>query len=84
MGTVAGCQVVKGKITRSAICRILRGTEKVFEGKIASLKRFKDDVREVVEGFECGIKLAGHDDIRPGDILEAFTIQKVARKLQKK
>ena len=81
VGTVAGCQVIKGKITRSAICRLLRGTEKIAEGKLASLKRFKDDVREVAEGLECGIALAGTNDYQPGDIIEAIELQQVAQKL---
>jgi len=81
VGTVAGCQVVKGKITRAAVCRLMRGTEKIFEGKIASLKRFKDDAREVAEGMECGIALAGTNDYQPGDLIEAFELQQVAQKL---
>jgi translation initiation factor IF-2 len=54
----------------------------VHDGKLASLKRFKDDVKEVAEGFECGIRLEGRDDIKPGDVLEAYTVQLVPRKLQ--
>ncbi|MBI4314093.1 MAG: translation initiation factor IF-2 [Candidatus Omnitrophica bacterium] len=80
-GSVAGCQVVKGKMIRSAAFRLTRGPEKVFEGKISSLKRFKDDVREVGEGLECGIALQGFNDYQPGDLIEAFEIQQVAQKL---
>ena len=63
-GTVAGCFVVKGKITRSSRVNLVRNGEVIFEGNISSLKRFKDDVREVAEGFECGMTLAGFDNIR--------------------
>ena len=80
-GTVAGCFVTKGKFNRTGSVSLLRNGEELFEGKLSSLKRFKDDVREVAEGFECGIALAGFDDIREGDIIEAFTIEKIARKL---
>jgi translation initiation factor IF-2 len=80
-GTVAGCFVNKGKITRQAAVDLVRNGEMVYEGKISSLKRFKDDIREVAEGFECGIVIAGFDDIREGDIIEAYDIEKIARKL---
>jgi translation initiation factor IF-2 len=80
-GTVAGCFVSKGKITRTSLIGLVRNGEGVFEGKVSSLKRFKDDVREVAEGFECGITLAGFDDLREGDVIEAYDIEKIARKL---
>jgi len=80
-GTVAGCFVVKGKIPRNAEVNLVRNGEVVFEGKISSLKRFKDDVRDVAEGFECGIALSGLEDLKQGDIIEAFEIKKIARKL---
>ncbi len=80
-GSVAGCFVVKGKINRSCSLALVRNGQVVFEGKVSSLKRFKDDVREVLEGFECGITLAGFDDIKEGDIIEAYDIEKIARKL---
>jgi translation initiation factor IF-2 len=80
-GLFAGCQVTKGKIARSAsVCLIRNGVE-VYEGTLSSLKRFKDDVREVEEGFECGMALKGHNDIMEGDVIEAFSIQKIARTL---
>jgi translation initiation factor IF-2 len=60
---------------------LLRNGEPVYEGKLASLKRFKDDVREVQEGFECGVGLSGFEEIREGDVIEAFEIEKIARKL---
>ena len=81
-GTIAGCQVVKGKIVRTGITKLVRDRVMIYEGKIASLKRFKDDVREVAEGFECGIGLAGHDDIKVGDFIEVYQIEKVARRLE--
>ena len=81
VGIVAGCKVVKGQIRRDAIIRVIRGRDRVFEGRIASLKRVKDDVREVQEGNECGIALEGNIDIQSGDLLEAWEIKKVARKL---
>ncbi len=80
-GVIAGCMVIKGKILRSATINLVRDNQVIFEGKIADLKRFKDDVREVAEGFECGISLAGFKDYREGDIIEAYEIQEIARKL---
>jgi translation initiation factor IF-2 len=81
-GTIAGCVVVKGKITRTGVAKLIRSKEVVYEGKIAGLKRFKDDVREVAEGVECGIALERHNDIREGDLIELYTIEKVARRLE--
>jgi translation initiation factor IF-2 len=83
-GTIAGCYVVKGKIPRGAIVKLVRGGKIIYEGKISSLKRFKDDAREVQEGFECGIMLSNHDNIKEGDTIEAFEIQKIARRLETK
>ena len=80
-GMVAGCFVTKGKVLRSNTVSILRNGEIVFEGKISSLKRFKDDVKEVAEGFECGISLGEFQDIKEGDLIEAYEIEKIARKL---
>lgn len=80
-GTIAGCFVVKGKITRGAVCRLIRGKDKIYEGKIGSLKRFKDDVKEVGEGFECGIGLDKFDAINAGDVIDVFELRKTARKL---
>jgi len=80
-GNVAGCFVTKGKINRSCSIDLLRNGEAVFEGKISSLKRFKDDAKEVLDGFECGISLIGFEDVREGDIIEAYDIEKIARKL---
>ncbi|MFH1640575.1 MAG: translation initiation factor IF-2, partial [Candidatus Omnitrophota bacterium] len=80
-GSVAGCFVTKGKISRNVLISVVRNGEVVFEGKLSSLKRFKDDVREVLEGFECGITFAGFEDFKEGDIIEAYDIEKIARKL---
>jgi len=81
VGTVAGCMVVKGAIRRDSTMRVIRGKERLFEGNISSLKRVKDDAREVQEGLECGISLDGHTDLQVGDLLEAWELKKVARKL---
>jgi translation initiation factor IF-2 len=81
IGTIAGCMVTSGVIPRRAKIRVARQGIVVFEGGIASLKHFKDDVREVREGFECGIKLDGYDDIKTGDVFEAFETEKIPRKL---
>ncbi|MBN2453572.1 MAG: translation initiation factor IF-2 [Candidatus Omnitrophica bacterium] len=81
VGTIAGSQVVKGKMVRHGIAKLFRERQVVYTGKIASLKRFKDDVREVAEGVECGIGLSGHDDIKAGDVIEIYSIEKVARRL---
>jgi len=80
-GIVAGCFVTKGKITRHSVINLNRNGTVVFEGKLSSLKRFKDDVRDVSEGFECGMALSGFDDLKEGDIFEAYDIEKIARKL---
>ncbi len=83
-GTVAGCFVTKGKIHRSATVSVVRNGEAVFEGKLSSLKRFKDDVREVLEGFDCGLTVSGFEGLMEGDIIEAYEIEKIARKLEDK
>ncbi len=77
VGVIAGCYVTDGRIPRTAQVRLLRDNVVVFEGKIGSLRRFKDDVSEVKEGFECGIGVAGYNDIKLGDVIEAFTMEKV-------
>lgn len=81
MGTIAGCHVQDGKIVRNNKVRIVRDGLIVFDGAIASLKRFKEDVREVEQGFECGIMLDGFNDIKVGDIIEAYKIVETKRKL---
>lgn len=82
VGTIAGCYVVDGKIQRNAKIRVLRDSAEVYSGRIASLKRFKDDAREVASGFECGIQVENFNDVKIGDILESFTIEQVAAKLE--
>jgi translation initiation factor IF-2 len=81
VGTVAGCYVQSGKITRSDHIRLYRDDKLIFDGKIASLKRLKDDVREVAAGFECGLGLESYDDIHEGDALETYQIIKTKRTL---
>jgi translation initiation factor IF-2 len=73
--TIAGCMVVDGAIRRQAQARLLRGGAPAYDGRLASLKRFKDDAREVTAGLECGIVLEGHNDVAVGDIIEAYVIQ---------
>jgi len=79
IGTIAGCHVVTGSITRQAQARVIRGEDVVWTGKIASLKRFKDDAREVTAGFDCGIQLEDNEDIQVNDLIEAFLVEEVAR-----
>ena len=81
VGTIAGCFVVSGKISRNTPVRLVRDHVVVYEGKIGSLKRFKDDASEVREGFECGIGLENFNDIKVGDYIEAYMIEKIARQL---
>ena len=71
---MAGCAVTEGKVTRQSLIRVIRENVQVFVGKLASLKRFKDDAREVVTGYECGLSIDGFQDIKEGDILEAYDI----------
>jgi translation initiation factor IF-2 len=78
---VAGCMVTTGSVNRSARFRLLRENIVIYTGEIDSLKRVKDDVREVREGFECGIKLKNYNDIAVGDQLEFFEIKEIARTL---
>jgi len=79
IGTIAGCHVVQGKITRTANLRVVREGTIVYDGRIASLKRFKDDVREVASGFECGIGLTNNQDLRPGDVIETYEDREIPR-----
>jgi translation initiation factor IF-2 len=77
-GVIAGCHVLEGVIPRSSNVRLLRDNVVVFEGKISSLRRFKDDASEVRAGFDCGIGIDGYQDIKPGDQIEAFAREEVA------
>jgi len=77
-GVIAGCHVVDGAIPRTAAVRLLRDNRVIYEGKISSLRRFKDDASEVRAGFDCGIGLERFQDFKPGDFIEAFTKEEVA------
>jgi len=77
VGPVAGCYVIEGKVARSGWARIWRGKDLLYEGKIGSLKRFKEDVREVQQGYECGLSVEGFKDWKEGDIIEVYTFEEV-------
>ena len=79
VGTIAGCMVKEGKIIRNAKARLLRDNVVVCETTIPSLRRLKDDVKEVVEGYDCGIGLTNYNDIHEGDVIEAYTMEQVER-----
>ena len=81
LGVIAGCQVMNGKIHRNDKVRLLRDGLPIFTGYIDSLKRNKDDVREVDSGYECGIALDGFNDIEVGDTIEGFKVTEIKRKL---
>jgi translation initiation factor IF-2 len=81
VGAIAGCRVQDGVIRRDAEVKVMRGEEQLFKGKIGSLKRFKDDAREVASGMECGIGLSGFNDFKEGDLIEAFSTEKLAADL---
>jgi translation initiation factor IF-2 len=81
MGMVAGCMVTDGKINRKAHLRVIRDAVQVYEGKVGSLRRFKDDVSEVTNGFECGVMIAGYNDLKTGDVIEAYEVIEEAAKL---
>ncbi|HVS94395.1 MAG TPA: translation initiation factor IF-2 [Mucilaginibacter sp.] len=81
VGTIAGCMVLDGKITRNSKIRIIREGVVIYTGELASLKRFKDDVKEVNAGYECGLNIANYNNIEVGDIVEAYEIVEVKRKL---
>ncbi len=78
---IAGCMVVSGKIERGAKARLVRENTVVHEGDMSSLKRFKEDVKEVAQGFECGIQLSGFNDLREGDLIQVFSLKEVVRRL---
>ena len=80
-GTVAGSMVMDGKLVRNARARLVRDGRVVWEGKIGSLKRFKEDAREVLSGYECGVGLENFNDIKPGDAIESYELETVLRKL---
>jgi translation initiation factor IF-2 len=80
-GTVAGCMVTQGEIVRRGQVRVVRDGVEVYQGELGSLKRFKDDVREVREGFECGLNVANFNDIKVGDLIESYRVEEIARTL---
>ena len=81
LGMIAGCSIKEGKITKNTLLRLRREKEVIYEGKLTSLKRFKDDVNEVVEGFECGIGIEGFKDFNEGDMIEVYEIKEIKRSL---
>jgi translation initiation factor IF-2 len=81
VGKVAGCRVTQGVIKRGCKVRLLRDNVVIHEGDLAQLKRFKDDVKEVREGYECGMALANYNDIQQGDMIECFEMERVAATL---
>jgi translation initiation factor IF-2 len=82
IGTVAGCFVRSGTATRTARVRVIRDGIEIYEGTVASLRRFKEDVREVREGFECGIGIENFNDVKVGDVIEFYRTAEVARTLE--
>lgn len=80
-GTIAGCFVVDGKITRNAQVRLVRDGKIIYTGKLGSLKRFKDDAKEVAQGYECGMSIENYNDVKVGDVIEAFSQESIAREL---
>ncbi len=81
LGTIAGCAVVDGKITRGCQVRLLRDSRVIYTGKLASLRRFKDDAKEVAQGYECGMGIENFNDIKQGDVIEAFMIEMIEQAL---
>ena len=82
IGVVVGCHVLSGKILRNNKIRIIRDDVEIYTGNLASLKRFKDDVKEVATGFECGLQVENYNDLKIGDIIEPFEITHTKRKLE--
>ena len=82
LGVIAGCSVIDGKIFRTSKLRLIREGRVVYEGQLGSLKRFKDDVKEVANGYECGIGIENYNDIKMGDIIEAYTNEEITRTLE--
>jgi translation initiation factor IF-2 len=81
VGTIAGCHVTSGTISRSSNVRVLRDGVIIYEGRIGSLKRFKDDVRDVQSGYECGISIENFNDIKVSDVIEAYQLIETSRTL---
>ena len=81
VGTIAGCIVREGKLQRTAKVRVIRDGIVIYTGELGSLKRFKDDVKEVALGQDCGLNIQGYNDIKVGDVVEAYTIEEIKRTL---
>ncbi len=81
IGMIGGSAVLDGKITRASLCRLIRNDVVIYTGKLGSLRRFKDDVKEVVQGYECGIGIDGYNDLKEGDVIEAFVLEETAATL---
>ena len=81
IGTIAGCMVTTGKITRNSNIRLIRDGIVIYSGKLGSLKRFKDDVKEVTHGYECGMNIDNFNNIEVGDVIEAYEMIEIKRKL---
>jgi translation initiation factor IF-2 len=77
VGTIAGCHVTEGKIERGQLIRILRDSVVLYEGRNSSLRRYKDDVKEVPSGYECGIGVENYNDIKVGDMLESYYLEEI-------
>ena len=82
LGVIAGCSIIEGKVSRSCQLRLVRDGRVIYEGELGSLKRFKEDVKEVAQGYECGMSITAYNDLKAGDIIEAFTKEEVARTLE--
>ena len=78
VGIVAGCSVVEGTMKRSAMARLIRDSVLIYSGKLGSLRRFKDDVREVQQSYECGMSIDGYLDIKVGDVIESYEVEEIA------
>jgi translation initiation factor IF-2 len=80
-GVIAGCYVTSGNITRDAKVRLVRDGIIIYDGRLHSLRRFKDDVKDVASGYECGIGIEGYQDLKEGDVIEAYEVREVARSI---
>ena len=80
VGTIAGCYVTDGKIVRNSEIRVIRDGIVIFESTLASLKRFKDDAKEVAKGYECGLSVEKFNDLKEGGVIESFTMEAIKRK----
>ena len=81
LGTIAGCMVTSGKISRNSGVRVIREENVIFDGKLSSLKRFKDDAKEVAKGYDCGIQIVDFNDVQVGDLIESYEEIAVRKKL---